>query len=130
MAKLNIVLFSEGHGISKATDKGIFRHGINPVADADYIEIMVFNGLWDAGDRRYKSGETGFLRPIDGEAGDDFILELYPSLHINLYVDSRYTIGVIMALVAALNACRENGIKLTLYHYNKENGEYFPQEVL
>jgi hypothetical protein len=43
---------------------------------------------------------------------------------LNLYVT-----GLTVALVAVLNATRELGISVTLYHYNRENGDYYPQEV-
>lgn len=43
---------------------------------------------------------------------------------LNLYVT-----GLTVALVAVLNVCREQNIKVTLYHYNRETGNYYPQEV-
>ncbi len=70
------------------------------LTELNCLERLAFNGLWDAGYKHYKKGETGFLRPIDGEAGEDFVLELCPSLHVNLYVTS-----LIVALIAVLNVC-------------------------
>ena len=35
-----------------------------------------------------------------------------------------------MALVSAMNAARSLDIDLTLYHYDRENNKYFPQEVI
>ena len=43
---------------------------------------------------------------------------------LNLYVT-----GLTVALIAVLNVCREQKIKVTLYHFNKETGNYYPQEV-
>ena len=43
---------------------------------------------------------------------------------LNLYVT-----GLTVALIAVLNVCREQKIKVTLYHYNRETGDYYPQEV-
>ena len=43
---------------------------------------------------------------------------------LNLYVT-----GLTVALIAVLNVCREQKIKVTLYHYNRETGNYYPQEV-
>lgn len=40
-----------------------------------------------------------------------------------------YVTGLSVALVAVLNVCYHEGITLTLLHYNKETGEYYPQEV-
>lgn len=37
--------------------------------------------------------------------------------------------GLTVALIAVLNVCREQKIKVTLYHFNKETGNYYPQEV-
>lgn len=43
---------------------------------------------------------------------------------LNLYVT-----GLTVALVAVLNVCRERKINVTLYHYNRKTGNYYPQEV-
>lgn len=43
---------------------------------------------------------------------------------LNLYVT-----GLTVALIAVLNVCREQKIKVTLYHYNRETEKYYPQEV-
>lgn len=42
---------------------------------------------------------------------------------------SLYVTGLTVALVAVIKACRDLGIPLTLYHYNRETGEYYPQTV-
>lgn len=42
---------------------------------------------------------------------------------------SLYVTGLTVALVAVIKACRERDIPLTLYHYNRETGEYYPQTV-
>ena len=44
--------------------------------------------------------------------------------HLDLYVT-----GLTMALIAALNACRSLGITVTLWHFNRETGKYYSQEV-
>ena len=41
-----------------------------------------------------------------------------------------YVTGLTVALVAVLNACRQLGIVVTLYHYDREEGNYYPQKVL
>lgn len=41
-----------------------------------------------------------------------------------------YVTGLTVALVAALNACHKLGIVVTLYHYDREEGNYYPQQVL
>lgn len=41
-----------------------------------------------------------------------------------------YVTGLTVALVAVLNACHKLGIVVTLYHYDREEGNYYPQQVL
>ena len=43
---------------------------------------------------------------------------------LNLYVT-----GLTVALIAVLNATRELGIKVTLWHFDRESGKYYCQEV-
>ena len=40
-----------------------------------------------------------------------------------------YVTGLTVALVAALNACRNLSIPVTLMHYDRESGNYYPQPV-
>lgn len=44
--------------------------------------------------------------------------------HLDLYVT-----GATMALIAVLNASRQTGTKVTLWHYNPVAGDYYTQEV-
>ena len=53
------------------------------------------------------------------------IKAVYPDKHIDLYVT-----GLTMALIAVLNASKRHGMSVTLHHFDRETGEYFPQEVL
>lgn len=41
-----------------------------------------------------------------------------------------YVTGLTVALVEVMNVCKALNIKLTLMHYNRDTGEYYPQEVL
>lgn len=43
---------------------------------------------------------------------------------LNLYVT-----GLTVALVEVIKVCHKNNIALTLYHYDRETGEYYPQKV-
>ena len=43
---------------------------------------------------------------------------------VNLYVT-----GLTVALIAVLNACRDKGLTVTLYHYDRESSSYYKQEV-
>ena len=40
-----------------------------------------------------------------------------------------YVTGLSVALTSVINYCRRKGVKLTLYHYDKISGEYYPQPV-
>lgn len=40
-----------------------------------------------------------------------------------------YVTGLTVALVAVINVCRQNGIKLTLMHFDRATGNYYQQPV-
>lgn len=40
-----------------------------------------------------------------------------------------YVTGLTPALIAVLNVCHRNGTLVTLYHFNRDTGDYFPQVV-
>lgn len=46
-------------------------------------------------------------------------------MHVDIYVT-----GLTMALVSVLNVCRIHHLTVTLWHYNKETDNYFPQAVI
>lgn len=46
------------------------------------------------------------------------------NVHINLYVT-----GLTVALIAFLNAMKMEDVTITLYHFDRETGEYYTQEV-
>lgn len=41
-----------------------------------------------------------------------------------------YVTGLSVALVAVINSCHKLGIVVTLYHYDREEDNYYPQQVL
>lgn len=41
-----------------------------------------------------------------------------------------YVTGLTVALVEVINICHEKGVRLTLMHFDRETGTYFPQDVL
>lgn len=41
-----------------------------------------------------------------------------------------YVTGLTVALTAVLKFCFQNGIKVTLLHYNRETKTYYEQEVI
>lgn len=40
-----------------------------------------------------------------------------------------YVTGLTVALIAVLNAARELGVRVSLYHFDRDTGKYFRQEV-
>ena len=125
--ELNLALFEGRHEIPQATDGSIFRGTIDSstMKDEVMLEELAFSGIWNAAYRHHKQYESGFLFPsVNWDGEDAEPLQLDPDLKINIYVT-----GLTVALIAALNVCRHEGLKVTLYHYDKESGEYFSQEV-
>lgn len=59
-----------------------------------------------------------------GEMEAEAIQKLGGTEALNLYVT-----GLTVALVAVLNACHQLGIRVTLYHFDRNSGQYYPQEV-
>ena len=41
-----------------------------------------------------------------------------------------YVTGLTVALVEVINICHAKGVALTLMHFNRDTGSYFPQEIL
>ena len=41
-----------------------------------------------------------------------------------------YVTGLTVALVEVINICHSKGVRLTLMHFDRNTGSYFPQEVL
>ena len=67
------------------------------------------------------------VNPLDISALESEAKKKLVSLNItklNLYVT-----GLTVALIAVLNATRELGIKVTLWHFDRESGKYYCQEV-
>lgn len=40
-----------------------------------------------------------------------------------------YVTGLSVALVEVINFCHANNVTLTLWHFNRETGDYYPQSV-
>lgn len=67
------------------------------------------------------------VNPLDVTALESEAKEKLANLNItklNLYVT-----GLTVALIAVLNATRELNIKVTLWHFDRETGKYYSQEV-
>lgn len=67
------------------------------------------------------------VNPLDVSAIESHAKEQLADLNItklNLYVT-----GLTVALIAVLNTAKELNIKVTLWHFDRETGNYYPQEV-
>lgn len=123
---LNMCLCKGRHEIPQAVEGSVFPTVIENMTETEMLEDYAFRKLWNACFKKYKAGECGYLRVADSWDGyDETQLEIDEDVKLNLYVT-----GLTVALIAVLNVCRKEGIKVTLYHYNTESGDYFPQEVL
>lgn len=125
MKTLNLALCQGRHDIPQAIDGAIFGSVIENMTDTNRLESSAFLHIWNIAYDHYKNGEPGYLRTSPNWDGYDMKpLVLCPDLHINIYVT-----GLTVALIAALNAMRKEGISVTLYHYDRDTDSYFPQEV-
>lgn len=65
--------------------------------------------------------------PLDIEGMSKHVVNFFQNKefdNVNLYVT-----GLTVALVEVIKFCLNNDIKLTLYHYNKEDNSYYPQTI-
>lgn len=65
------------------------------------------------------------LDPLDVQAMDLMAEQSIGQIdELDLYVT-----GLSVALTSVINYCRRKSVKLTLYHYNRDTGDYYPQPV-
>ena len=95
------------------------RHVIPQVPENNYIfrEEIPVELLCSSKDLE-KKAELAFWeirRPtlVEGER---------PQVHV-------YVSGLTIAVMAIVTACKKNGHAVTLMHYNRDTGGYYPQEV-
>ena len=124
-ARLSLELCKGRHDIPEAVDGAIFPTEIKDVTDTENLERKAFNGIWNAAFKHFVNGETGYAyTPMDCE--EEMVpVKMKKGLEVNIYVT-----GLTVALIAALNVCKEEGLVAVVWHYNKETGNYFPQKVV
>lgn len=67
------------------------------------------------------------VNPLDVTALESQAKERLVNLNITrLHL---YVTGLTVALIAVLNATRELGIEIILWHFDRESGKYYSQEV-
>lgn len=75
--------------------------------------------------------KDGYIFPsVVNPTNLDSMKELISEKLYNVYELNLYVTGLTVALVEVINYCHARNIKLTLYHFDRESGEYYPQEVL
>lgn len=102
---LNMGLCEGRHEIPQVTDGYIFPSEVNPI-DLRQLNNIAVDRLMDICEKEYND-----KKQIIGQ--------------LNLYVT-----GLTVALIEVLNICKMYGIRVTLYHYNRDTNDYFPQEVV
>lgn len=106
----------------KEVSSYIFREDIKDPTNLVELERLAFRSIWD------ECMEVGALQPIPEMWEADWYGEdaytILPGTKLDLYVT-----GLTVALIAALNVAKEQQIKVTLYHFDRESGGYYPQEV-
>ena len=123
MLKLKMCLCEGRHEIPQATEGSIFKTEVDPLA-VDRLEVQAFNSIWNKCSKmRILQYASSKYPELEGTEEEDSLC-IPRGLSLDLYVT-----GLTVALVAVLNVCREEGIKVTLYHFNRETGTYYAQEV-
>lgn len=127
---LHMALCEGRHDIPQAVDGAIFPADIPDVTDICSLERTAEAAIAVAALAHYRAGETEYLptakyaNAVEERMGFPQI-DVSPGFGLVLYVT-----GLSVALVSIINVCLHVGISLTLMHFNKENGDYYPQEVL
>ena len=99
---INVALCEGRHQIPEAVDGSIFPQVIENPTD---------------------------IYALEEEAFIFFDSVLYPAIK-RPRVANIYVTGMTVALIATLNVARRENILVTLFHYDRETGEYFPQQVV
>lgn len=93
----------------------------NPDGLEDYASSRISEACAPFCQLQY-TGRTCYDYDHYGE--DETVLDV-SNVHIVLYAS-----GLTVALLAAINACRVGGVgRITVMHYDRETGTYYPQEV-
>lgn len=101
----HMALIAGRHEIPQATNGAVFTCPIEDVTNVQRLEEQAYKALKKA---------FGLTEPSN--------LRTVPELVL-------FVTGLSVALVAVLNVCQDECIKVTLMHYNSQTGEYFKQEV-
>lgn len=128
--QIKAVLCSGRHSFPESIENCVFSNAISDPTDivsirkeAETSLIRIFR----------KEGAMLFSCPFENSCADCGSMCSHcdegreyvdTSASLNLYVT-----GLTVALIEVLNVCKDWGISVTLYHYDRESGNYFPQKV-
>lgn len=120
---LNMAVCEGRHNIPQATDGAIFDRQLTAeqIKDVQYLYDIAYWNIWAACLPHYKNKETGWLKPSEFEVD---VLLVCEGVQLNLYVT-----GLTVAVIAAIKAAKSHEINVTLWHYDKDNDNYYPQEI-
>lgn len=83
-------------------------------------------------DRHSTPATDGAIFETEVNPLDIIVLESHAKerlANLNITSLSLYVTGLTVALIAVLNATKELNIKVTLWHFDRETGKYYCQEV-
>lgn len=128
--KLYMALCEGRHDIPDAVDGAIFPAIIPNVTDVRGLEVAAEAAIARAALAHYRAGETDYMPTAKyANAVEDMgrfpRVDVAPTFGLVIYVT-----GLTVALVAVINVCLRVGISLTLMHFNRATGDYYPQGVL
>lgn len=131
MAKvtLKMALCEGRHEIPQAKDGAIFPQEIRPelLRNPNLLERMAGQRIFNRFTEAYPD-PTLYVEYRQWDNWDEDIKVSYGLENGNFHLDL-YVTGLSVALVAVLNAARVRKVSVTLYHYDRETGEYYSQEV-
>lgn len=107
---------------TKETDGPVFPHIVKDMSNVPELERVARERIWEVCYEKYRQGKDGYFIEIKKEFSSGFKFD--PRLHIDLYVT-----GLTVALIAVVNVCLRERIGLTLWHYDREKDDYFPQPI-
>lgn len=85
-----------------------------------------------SGRHEIKEAKDGAIFDVIQDPTDVKGLERYALkklLDLDIRFLNLYVTGLTVALIASLNACKKLNIKVTLYHFDRETGTYYKQNV-
>lgn len=112
----------EARHITPEKDGAIFPFSIKNVTDVNGLEKIARDRIWEVCYTKYKYGKSGYLIRKEKEVSTELLFD--PRLHIDLYV-----MGLTVALISVVNVCLKEDIDITLWHHDKNTGDYYPQEI-